>query len=401
MTTDLYQDREPTIFNSLLICFFVLISLFVALLHRQYDLSLLAILVLLLMGGSKVWSLVSLSRVSCSTSVDKKRVFPGETLTLATTIENAKFLPVWVHIRWPQHRIFGTLDEAVKIPHEAGLMWYQRARFSRRLVALRRGLYQAGPSHIQTSDLFGFFKSEKKFGETTQIIVYPKLVPLKTVLLPRHDLFGTPGYNSPVKDPVYIMGTRDYQPSSPSRHIHWKASARHVRLQEKIFEPSQQGKNLIALDVSAFEKNALKDAFEHTLETIASLSLRLDEMGSAVGFITNGITQGGEYSMVPMGRGPQQIPAILEALARLRMKPKAKLSHIMHKIPGPLRGSNCAFFSCENGAEPDEMRIFCKHRNIPITMFAWRRNPVSGTVEYPEDADVHLIKTIRNENGDA
>ena len=46
------QDREPTIFNSKLILFFVGITLFIALLYRQHDLSLLALLVLLVMAGS-------------------------------------------------------------------------------------------------------------------------------------------------------------------------------------------------------------------------------------------------------------------------------------------------------------------------------------------------------------
>ena len=70
------QDRESTGFNSPVIWFFVAIILFVALLYRHNDLSLLAALVLLLMAGSKAWSLISLSRVSCSVHLDKERAFP-------------------------------------------------------------------------------------------------------------------------------------------------------------------------------------------------------------------------------------------------------------------------------------------------------------------------------------
>ncbi len=109
----------------------------------------------------------------------------------------------------------------------AGLLWYQRALLHSDIVVRRRGVYQVGPHCIRAGDLLGFFEIEKKSQETTNIIVYPRLVDLKSITLPMRELFGVPGANNPVWDPVYTLGTRDYQPSGPSRHIHWKASHRH------------------------------------------------------------------------------------------------------------------------------------------------------------------------------
>ena len=43
------------------------------------------------------------------------------------------------------------------------------------------------------------------------VIVYPRLVPLTPVRLPRRELFGIPGAKSPIEDPVYVYGTRRYQ----------------------------------------------------------------------------------------------------------------------------------------------------------------------------------------------
>ena len=63
MIDDLQESREPTIFNSLLALFFVSLILFVALLYRQNSLSLLAILVLAVVGGAKVWSILSNDRI--------------------------------------------------------------------------------------------------------------------------------------------------------------------------------------------------------------------------------------------------------------------------------------------------------------------------------------------------
>jgi uncharacterized protein (DUF58 family) len=399
MASEHQQDRESTVFNSPLIWFFVAIILFVALWYRHSDLSLLAALVLLLMAGSKAWSLISLSRVSCSVHLDKGRAFPQETVTLTTNVENAKFLPVWVQIQWPWGSVLGSMDEASIAPQESGLLWHQRVQFHRSLKALRRGVYQVGPSHISTSDFFGFFKSKKKLNEIEQIIVYPRLVELKPVDLPKHDLFGTPGDQSPVKDPVYVMGTHDYHPSRPSRHIHWKASARHLRLQEKIFEPSEQGRIIMVLDAGTFEKDQAVDPFEYTLEVIASLILQWTKTRLAVGFMTNGTTQGGDFAVVPTGRNPKQLSTILEVLARLQMRQKIKLSRIMHQGFGPRRGVHYAHFCYQNGRGSDEMRRICRKQRVPLTIFTWRLNPASPPDQNLEATEMHLIKNIRLHEG--
>ena len=399
MAFEYQQDRESTVFNVSLIWFFVAVILFVALLYRLNDLSLLAALVLLLMACSKAWSLLSLSRVFCSIHLDKWRAFPQETVTLTTNVENAKLLPVWVRIQWPWSSVLESMDDASIAPQESGLLWYQRTRFHLSLKALRRGVFQVGPSHIYTSDFFGFFKSKKRLNEIVEIIVYPKLVELKPVDLPKHDLFGTPGNQSPVKDPVYIIGTHDYHPSRPSRHIHWKASARRLRLQEKIFEPSEQGKIMVVLDAGTFEKDHAIDPFEYTLEVIASLILQWTKTKMAVGFMTNGTTQGGDFAVVPTGRSPKQVSNILEVLARLQMRQKTKLSHIMHQGLGKRRGVHTAYFCYQNGRGSDEMRRICRKRRIPLTIFPWRLNPASPPDQNLETTEMHLIKNIRLHGG--
>ena len=72
--------------------------------------------------------------------------------------------------------------------------------------------------------------------------------------LPKRDFFGVPGGESPVNDPVYILGTSDYHYGRPSKYIHWKASARYQRLQEKVFDSSEQEKVLFLIDVGEFAK---------------------------------------------------------------------------------------------------------------------------------------------------
>ena len=387
------QTKEPTIFNSLLVCFFVSILLFIALLFRQQDLSLLAILILLVMGGSKVWSTLNFYHIACRYHADKKRVFPGEVVSMASTIENRKFLPVWIRLRWPKHAAFEAVHDMESFSrHGAGLLWHQQMQVQQDFTAIRRGVFQLGPPHLGSSDFFGFFHKEKKLGKPVQVLVYPRLVPIKTIFLPKKDWFDTPGTNSPIKDPVYILGTQDYQPSRPSRHIHWKASARHFRLQEKVFEPSEFGTILMALDVGSFEKNSAEDAFEHTLEVIASLSIKLDESGHAVGLMTNGIMKGGGVSTVTPARSTRQLPAILEMLARLQMQQHGPMTHTIQQTPFKHRGVSCVIFSYAYGEDTAESKHILQERRIPVTTFVSHSPFAPGSAQ---QQGVHPIDDIR------
>jgi uncharacterized protein (DUF58 family) len=396
MPVDYPESREPTLFNSVLMLLFVGIFLFVALLYRQKDLSLLAILILAVMAGAKAWCSMSPARMRCVSSISNKRVFPGESVTLATTVENGKWLPVCLRITWPfSAALKPEGDDGAVIWQAAFVLWHQTVKFRQNFVALRRGVYPLGPPRIRTSDLLGFFEKERKVLDAAHIVVYPRLVSLRPVAIRRRDLFGVPGAKSPVKDPIYILGTRDYQTSRPSRHIHWKASARHLRLQEKIFEPSEQEKVLLSLDVGSFEKSNQKECFEHTLEVVASLAVRLDGLGNAVGFAGNGTLTGGNSCVTPMARGPRQIPAILETLARIQATPDGSIAQIIKQFLGTQRGVSCVHLCYEDDPSVSDMEKFFQKRQIPVTFLVYRRDPNSQPSRGKKEIYRYSIEEIR------
>ena len=158
MTVEEQESREPTIFNSLFMLLFVGIFLFVALLYRQNDLSLLAILILIVVGGAKAWTGMSATRIRWDSAIDNQRVFPGESVTLATTVENGKWLPVWLKIKWSFDGALEPVGDRDAITRqEAAVLWHQSVNFHQAFVALRRGLYLVGPPRIRTSDFLGLF----------------------------------------------------------------------------------------------------------------------------------------------------------------------------------------------------------------------------------------------------
>ena len=206
--------------------------------------------------------------------------------------------------------------------------------------------------------------------EIIEVVVYPRLVPLKSLTAPRRDFFGSPGAESPVEDPVYILGTRDYQHGRPAKYIHWKATARHHKLQEKIFEPSAQEKMLLVVDVGQFSRHGAEEAFERMLETVASVAVRLAERGCAVGLITNGRMTGEGSSIVSVTRNPRQMTILLEALARVRMEPARGLidTFRLHlRVPW---GISCLYFALEKDETAQMAREYFTQRRVPFLFFA-------------------------------
>ena len=292
-------------------------------------------------------------------------------MTLSTRVQNAKVLPVLVQSVGFFLNVFPSRPRTpLHVEKECSLLWYQEADFQWHLTALRRGVYQIGPAQLRVGDLFGFYSKTQSATTAQEIIVYPRLIPLKPLVLPRRDFFGIPGAKSPIEDPVYVYGTRDYQSGRPARYIHWKASARFRQLQEKICEPAAQEKILLIVDVGRFAEQGAHAEFEKILEAAASAAVRFDRSGFAVGLATNGTLRGPGTNVVPIGRGPRQVPKILETLARLQMTPRAGLTDILRRgltIPWGTTGFSLSY-------EPDgsfrEVLAFFEHRRVPVVTVA-------------------------------
>jgi uncharacterized protein (DUF58 family) len=290
--------------------------------------------------------------------------------------ENRKFLPVWLQIKVPISGLIDSSSGERELIKEDSLLWHQKAQFEWDVIPRRRGVHPIGPPRLRAGDLFAFFSREKETGEIHQIIVYPRIIPLKKFSLPRRDFFGAPGSKSAVRDPIYILGTRDYQNGKPAKHIHWKASARHHRLQEKVFEPTEQEKVLMAVEVSAFAGHQAGEEFERTLEAVASLAVRLDKRGCALGLVTNGAIFGGGAPTIPLARTPEQLPAILEVLARVQMEAQGDLLDIVRRGLGLRWGLSCVHFSLQADRTMAPTGEFFRQRKIPAMFLTCRPDSV-------------------------
>jgi uncharacterized protein (DUF58 family) len=126
---------------------------------------------------------------------------------------------------------------------------------------------------------------------------------------------------SPVEDPSYVHGIREYQPGRSARAIHWKASARQSRLLEKVREPTARERVLLLVRSAGFAAADGGEPFEAALEAAASLAVQLDRLRHPVGLVTDGRLHGSELRALPIARSASQLSSLLEILARLEPAP--------------------------------------------------------------------------------
>jgi uncharacterized protein (DUF58 family) len=361
--------RVSSLFITSIMMVAVGLFLFIGLLNNQYDLTILCILVFGIAITLKVWAKLAGKKIIYRLATDRYRVFPGEKFTFTATVENHKPLPVWLEVEAPVDGPLNAFAEPVPFTGQQTLLWYQRTRFQWQLTTLRRGIYEVGSLRTISGDLLGFFQNESINNERFQVVVYPRIVPLAPFNIPKREFFGIPGGESPVDDPVYILGTSDYHYGRPARYIHWKASARHQRLQKKVFDSSVQEKILFLIDVEGFAKANAEESFEWGLEVIASLAMQFDRRGCAIGLLTNGVVKGSSSS-VAISRSSQQVSTVLETLARLRLECRENFIDTI-KVAGAVPwGTTCLCLSLDEDTGSRIIVEYLKRWKTPVVMLA-------------------------------
>jgi uncharacterized protein (DUF58 family) len=357
----------PSLFLTSIMLGAVGLFLFVGLLNRDHDLIILAALVLAIVITLKAWSKFAKTGIHYRLAISMNRIFPGEKVAFAVSVENRKPIPVWLEI---EASISGPLNAFVEpgpVTGHQSLLWYQRTQFQWEQKALRRGVYTVGPLRVLSGDLLGFFQEESGTSEKLEFLVYPQIVPLAPFKGPKRDFFGIPGGQSPVEDPVYILGTSDYHHGRPAKYIHWKASARYQRLQEKVFDSSEQEKILFLIDVSGFLKMNAAEEFERGIEVIASLAVQCDRRGCAIGMLTNGGVRGSSPS-VAISRSSLQLSAILETLARLELQCREDFLDTIQGAGMIPWGTTCLCLALTEDSGTIALREYLKCRKTPLVI---------------------------------
>ena len=158
--------------------------------HSQAGILLLAGLFLATAGLARLWNRLSLAGVRVERHLNGTRFFPGEPIACTLRLFNRKPLPLpWVQLENDLPAGF-RLDEpvgppgAVAIRRSASLLWYRGITWKLKLIGGRRGYYPIGPLKITSGDFLGLYSRSRRAGGTEHLIVYPRIFPVDTRLIP-------------------------------------------------------------------------------------------------------------------------------------------------------------------------------------------------------------------------
>lgn len=233
----------------------------IGLVFRQPLLLLLGLLALFILLVADIWAKYCMRDVRYKRELSEERVLFGEEITLSLSIENAKLLPLpWLEIEEivPHDLYFSDSNLRVSMSSNSFLLeslfslrWYERVtrRYSVRCVA--RGVHAFGPTTMRSGDVFGFQSRQEALANRQYLLVYPMVVPLARFSLPARHPFGE--YNAPrrmLEDPSRVVGVRDYMYGDDLRRVHWKATARTMQLQSKLYQPTTTYTLVLFLNVA-------------------------------------------------------------------------------------------------------------------------------------------------------
>lgn len=279
---------------------------------------------------AQLWSRLALERLDLVHRLSQTHAFIGESVDYEIRVVNRKLLPLpWLEVHTeiaealeptPRRLKPSGMPKIAWLSRTTNLRWYERVTWRYRIPLTVRGLFQLGPTRLRAGDLFGLFHRERTVPDTLSLWVYPEVFPLDELGIPLYRPHGERGGGNPIfEDATRLQALRDYLPGDPRKRIDWKATARRLKLQSRIFDPSSTLHVVLALNVTTMAEawhGFAGDLFERAVSATASLAAGYGETRVPFGLLVNCTVPNQDATVrIPPGRASAQYTRVLEALA--------------------------------------------------------------------------------------
>jgi uncharacterized protein (DUF58 family) len=227
----------------------------------------------------------------------------GDLLEERWALENGSVLPaLWVEIDDRSNLPGYTARSVRSADSQQRIDWHTEA------ICRQRGLFALGPWSARTGDPFGFFEVTFNYPVSRSILVYPPVIHLPSIELPRGAATGA-GRTSrrALEVTTNAAGVRDYAPGDALNHVHWRSTARREALMVKTFDLEPSGDLWIVLDMDAAVQagQGEESTEEYGVILAASLADRMLHQNRAVGLVAYG-------TIFPPGTSePQPLPVLI------------------------------------------------------------------------------------------
>jgi len=217
-----------------------------------------------------------------------------------------------------------------------------RVKWDATTICQRRGLFTLGPWTLRTGDPFGLFIARRDYTATRSFLVYPSIVDLPGIRLPKGQISGTARTSLRTQEiTTNASSIRYYLPGDALNRIHWLSTARMDDLMVKEFDLEPSGNLWIVMDMDTAVQAGEGDesTVEYTVKLASSLAYKTLAENKSVGLITYG-----KYpATIQPGKGLQQLRHILQALAMAQAADGYPLDKVLDEaLPNVGRGMTVA-----------------------------------------------------------
>ncbi len=204
----------------------------------------------------------------------------GDQLQEEFTLHNESRLP----ILWAEF-----VDESTLPGYQPGrVVGCPAASFYRwrsQVTCRQRGVFRLGPHRLHLGDPLGLFSLRMDFDYTDVVVIYPRVVRLPQIQLPKGNTNGVERRRWSLRGPLPAASVTEYRPGDSLRHIHWRTTAHQGRLMVKELETEPSGDVWIVLDVNraVHQGEGPTSTLEFAVMAAASLAAELLSGGTSAG----------------------------------------------------------------------------------------------------------------------
>lgn len=199
------------------------------------------------------------------------------------------------------------------------------------IEARRRGVFSIGSAQIYSTDPLGLQTFAQRLPQTSELTVYPAVLPIQGSWLRGAAAQGWRGAASALTrgagDDFY--GVREYGAGDELRRVHWRTTARTGTLAVTEYAQGVTLDITLALDLSRAAYLGTGEGEEGALEYAVTLVATLADDLLRHGHTVRLLTAGARADEMAPANGPQEMPRLLETLARVQADSPRALADVL------------------------------------------------------------------------
>lgn len=262
------------------------VAIFLILFFPFKFIQLIGITCIFIIGISYLWAKQLESKIKVYREEKEIKSVSFEKMTLSYSVVNQSRFKAFMCYsidNVPYLHVFEKKNERL-----FSLRSFEKKSFFYEVNALSRGLYEAGPIRIDTSDPLGLFNVRIEQECKLKILIRPARLALQTKPVPGLPQ-GAIKINNPVYEDITMRRTiREYKSGDELKRINWRLSAKFNRLYTNEFEDTFDAPFFVFLNLSKEDYSNDYDKGEKAIEIAASIVNTAASLKQSCGFACYG-----------------------------------------------------------------------------------------------------------------